>query len=452
MKRKVKMKTYKIHLFLLALYLPWQMAGQSVLTLNDAVKIALKENQNINIARQSNALVDVRTNWGTAGLLPTVTANGSFNYAVNNLTQQLAVAQDSTGTPAPPNEINNAVFQTYSAGITLNYVLFDGLGRINNLNKLHLERELSETQLRFNIENSLLQVFNNYYNMARRWHQLNVDQEALGLSQRRYDRAKAAFELGGGRRLDMLNAEVDLNTDSITYLNALREYDKGLRQLNLLLHFPTDSIFQIDTAVAVDYNLDINTLRTSAFENNAALVQAEFNREISKKDISIARSDYMPEVSANGGYSYIKNENDGGFLLFSEQQGWQAGISVRWNLFNGYRTSTEVQSAQIRLEQSEITKELAQDQLELDLANAWIDYKTNLQILKTEERNLVVSKLNFSRSQQAYDLGQINSSQLREAQLNYIRAKLIINNLRFTLKAAEIDLRRIAGQLIQYSP
>ncbi len=446
------MKTYKIHLFLLALYLPWQMASQSVLTLNDAVKIALKENQNINIARQSNALVDVRTNWGTAGLLPTVTANGNFNYAVNNLTQQLAVAQDSTGTLAPPTEINNAVFQTYSAGITLNYVLFDGLGRINNLNRLHLERELSETQLRFNIENSLLQVFNNYYNMARRWHQLNVDQEALGLSQRRYDRAKAAFELGGGRRLDMLNAEVDLNTDSITYLNALREYDKGLRQLNLLLHFPTDSIFQVDTAVAVDYNLDINTLRTSAFENNAALVQAEFNREISKKDISIARSDYMPEVSANGGYSYIKNENDGGFLLFSEQQGWQAGISVRWNLFNGYRTSTEVQSAQIRLEQSEITKELAQDQLELDLANAWIDYKTNLQILKTEERNLVVSRLNFSRSQQAYDLGQINSSQLREAQLNYIRAKLIINNLRFTLKAAEIDLRRIAGQLIQYSP
>lgn len=446
------MKNYSIPLFLFTIYWPMQLVAQTVLPLNEAVVIALQENQNITIARQNNALVEARTNWGTVGLLPTLTANGSYTYAINDLTQQLAVAQDSAGNPAPPNQVNDAVFQTYSAGITLNYVLFDGLGRINNLSKLHLERDLSETQLRFNIENSLLQVFNTYYNVAKQWHQLTVDQEALRLSQRRYDRARAAYELGGGRRLDMLNAEVDLNTDSVTYLNALRDYDKGSRQLNLLLHFPIDTNILVDTAVAVNYELNFNALRNAALENNAALVQAEFNREISKKEIAIARSDYMPEISANGGYNYIKNENDGGFLLFSEQQGWQAGISVRWNLFNGYRTATEVQSAQIRLEQDEVAKELAQDQLELDLANAWIDYQTNIRILKTQERNLEVSQLNFTRSQQAYDLGQINSSQLREAQLNYIRAKLIINNLRFTLKAAEIDLRRIAGELIQYSP
>ncbi len=63
-----------------------------------------------------------------------------------------------------------------------------------------------------------------------------------------------------------------------------------------------------------------------------------------------------------------------------------------------------------------------------------------------------MAKLNFDRSQQAYELGQINSSQLREAQLNYIRAKQIIIDLRFILKAVEIDLRRIAGELIRYIP
>lgn len=446
------MKNFRTLKILLALILPVMAHSQAVLPLNEAVRIALAENQNIIIARQNDQLVETRTNWGTAGLLPTLIATGSYNYANNDLTQQLAVAVDSAGNPLPPNEINNAVFQTYNAGLNLNYVLFDGFGRINNLRKLHLERDLSETQLRFSIENTLLQVFNTYYNTARQWHQLRVDQEALGLSQRRYQRAKAAFDLGSGRRLDMLNAEVDLNTDSITYLNARRDYEKSLRQLNLLLNFPIDTNIQVDTGVSIDYDLDFRSLQEAALENNAALVQAEFNREISKKEIAIARSNYMPEISANGGYNYTRNENDGGFLLFSEQQGWSAGISVRWNLFNGYRTATEVQSAQIRLDQDQVARELAQDQLELDLANAWIDYQTNIRILQTNERNLEVSELNFTRSQQAYDLGQINSSQLREAQLNYIRAKLIINNLRFTLKATEIDLLRIAGQLITYSP
>lgn len=446
------MKTCKSTFIILSLFITSLVGAQPLLPLNDAVQIALRENQNINIARQSDALVEVRTNWGTVGLLPTLVATGSYTYSLNDLTQQVAVATDSAGNPLPPNEINDATFQTLNAGINLNYVLFDGLGRINNLRKLHLERDLSETQLRFTIENSLLQVFNTYYNAARQWHQLRVDREALDLSQRRYQRTKAAYELGGGRRLDMLNAEVDLNTDSITYLNARRDYEKSLRQLNLLLNFPMDTTVQVDTGVVIDFELNFNALRTAALENNAALVQAEFNREISKKEISIARSNYMPEVSANGGYNYVRNENDGGFLLFSEQQGWQAGISVRWNLFNGYRTATEVQSAQIRLEQDEIAREQAQDQLELDLANAWIDYQTNISILKTQERNLGVAKLNFERSQQAYDLGQINSSQLREAQLNYIRAQQIIIDLRFILKAAEIDLRRIAGDLIQYAP
>lgn len=446
------MKTCKSILIILSLFITAVAGGQPLLPLNDAVQIALRENQNINIARQSNALVDARTNWGTAGLLPTLVATGSYTYSLNDLTQQVAVALDSAGNPLPPNEINDATFQTLNAGINLNYVLFDGLGRINNLRKLYLERDLSETQLRFTIENSLLQVFNTYYNAARQWHQLRVDREALDLSRRRYERTRAAFELGGGRRLDMLNAEVDLNTDSVTYLNARRDYEKSLRQLNLLLRFPMDTTVQVDTGVVIDYDLDFDALRNAALENNASLVQAEFNREISKKEISIARSNYMPEVSANGGYNYTRNENDGGFLLFSEQQGWQAGISVRWNLFNGYRTATEVQSAQIRLEQNEIAREQARDQLELDLASAWIDYQTNIRILRTQERNLSVAKLNFDRSQQAYDLGQINSSQLREAQLNYIRAKQIIIDLRFILKAAEIDLRRIAGDLIRYVP
>lgn len=446
------MKTCKSILIILSLFITAVAGGQPLLPLNDAVQIALRENQNINIARQSNALVDARTNWGTAGLLPTLVATGSYTYSLNDLKQQVAVALDSAGNPLPPNEINDATFQTLNAGINLNYVLFDGLGRINNLRKLYLERDLSETQLRFTIENSLLQVFNTYYNAARQWHQLRVDREALDLSRRRYERTRAAFELGGGRRLDMLNAEVDLNTDSVTYLNARRDYEKSLRQLNLLLRFPMDTTVQVDTGVVIDYDLDFDALRNAALENNASLVQAEFNREISKKEISIARSNYMPEVSANGGYNYTRNENDGGFLLFSEQQGWQAGISVRWNLFNGYRTATEVQSAQIRLEQNEIAREQARDQLELDLASAWIDYQTNIRILRTQERNLSVAKLNFDRSQQAYDLGQINSSQLREAQLNYIRAKQIIIDLRFILKAAEIDLRRIAGDLIRYVP
>lgn len=435
---------------LLLLLLPVvAVAQEDLLTMQEAVEVALRENEDIELARTSSAIAGASSNWGNAGFLPNLNASGSYNYAVNDITQQLAVTQDSAGPPAVPNTIENAVSETWNASAMLSYVLFDGFGRINNLRKLQLQRELSETQLRFTIENTLLQIFNAYFGVARQMEQTQVDLEAIDLSLDRYKRAEAALELGSQSRLEKLNALVDLRTDSVNYLNSLTQLQKNLRQLNLLLDFPIDSNYRVDTSITLDQAIDYAELKEQASESNAALVQAQFQRQIGEKEIDIAWSNYYPELQASGGYQYNRQENEGSFLQFSEQEGWQAGVSVNWNLFNSYRTATQIQIAKLNLEQDKLQVEQSRDQLSSDLSNAYIDYRNNLQILRMTRRNLAVAALNFERSQEAYRLGQINSTQLREAQLNYIRTKLRLTNLKYSVKISEIELKRVAGVLIQ---
>jgi outer membrane protein len=429
----------KIKLYILLWCAPALLFSQ--LSLDSAVSIGLEQNLNIQVQRKNLEAANENFNPGMAGLYPSLSVGGSYNYSVGDFTQQLA---------NEPTErtIEDAVSENYSADVTVNYTLFDGLGRINNYRKLGLQKDLSETQLRFTIENTLLQVYSSYFEVARLNGQLSVAKEAVVLSLDRFVRAKTAFEIGGGSRLDFLSAEVDLNTDSVALLNAEASFSKRLRTLSQVLNFPVDSTYTLDTTVVLQRITDYAALKQNALNNNAALIQAEYNRQISKKDIAIAWSDYAPNISASGGYQFSRQDNEGSFLQFTQNQGWQGGITARWTLFNGNRTKTQIELAKINLDRSTLEVEAAKQQLEVDLSNAWIDYENSLLIRKLEGRNLDVAKLNYTRSKEAYQLGQINNTQLREAQLNYINTKVRYKNLGFSLKIVEVELLRVGGLLL----
>ncbi len=448
-KWKVKMTSklfYPLALFLLSLT-AW---GQKPLKLNEAVKIALEQNLNIKIAEQDFYIAEKNNNWGNAGFLPNISANGSYTYSQTDVQQQLAVGSD-TGGPAPIREFNDAVAENYQAGVSASYVLFDGLGRLNNLKRLQLQEDLSETQLRFTVENVLLSLFSAYYEVARQSEQMQIARESVDLSFKRYQRAATALELGAQGRLESLSALVDLRRDSINYLNALNAYQRSNRELNRVLNFPADTSFSIDTLVQFRDDLVYGQLQTQAMANNAALIQSRIARDINKKNLNIAWSGRMPQVAANAGYNFSRQENEGGFLRFTENTGWQYGLSAQWNIFSSYRSQTQVEVARIAIFQSELAIEKARQDLKVDLANAWIDFQHSDRILKIEQRNLEVALLNFERSKEAYALGSINNVQFREAQLNYISAKAALNDLKYRRKLSEIELQRVAGVLLQNS-
>ena len=82
------------------------------------------------------------------------------------------------------------------------------------------------------------------------------------------------------------------------------------------------------------------------------------------------------------------------------------------------------------------------------MRNAYENYRNNLYLLQLVQDDLQTAELNFERSQEAYATGQINSTELRTAQLNLINSQNRINNLRIRTKGSEIELYRLSGRLI----
>lgn len=416
--------------------------------LKEAVRIALEQNLDIEVAEVGAEIADVQENWGNAGFLPSLNAQAGYQYSVVDQTQEIAVSND-TSRPGGPIRFNDAASENYNASLTANYILFNGLGRLNNLRKLKLQKEQSETQLRFTIESVLLNLFSAYFQVAYRQELLNISRESLLLSQQRYRRAETAYELGSQSGLESLTALVDLRQDSVNYWNTYTQLQKSRRNLNRILDFPIDTTVYADTNLNMVEELNYLQLQEAAMQNSAALIQAQLSKDIAEKNVNIAWSQRLPEISASGGYTFSRQENEGGFLRFTEATGWQYGLTARWNIFNSNQIQTQIETTRLQVFQNDLKLQQARQQLKTNLANAWLDFENARKIFALQRRNLKVSRLTFTRSKEAYQLGQITNVQLREAQLNYINAKASLKDLYYSTKLAEIELQRVAGTLLQ---
>ncbi|MCB0471581.1 MAG: TolC family protein, partial [Flavobacteriaceae bacterium] len=274
----------------------------------------------------------------------------------------------------------------------------------------------------------------------------------LEVSKQRYERANYGFEYGQNTRLDVLNAEVDMNNDSIAYLNAKLLLNNGKRDLNVVLGRPINTNFEVTTEVEYILGLNLASLMKSAEENNVTVLQARKNIELGEYTIRMNRAGYMPNVALTSSYAWTKSNNEptSPFSpLLSVQKGINAGVSLSWDIFDGGQTKTRVDNARITLKNQEIRTEETVEVLKRDLNNAWETYQNSLYTLEVQRTNVATNQLNFERSTEQYKLGRITSIDFRQAQINLNNAELNLSQAKYAAKNAELNLLQLAGILLE---
>jgi outer membrane protein TolC len=265
----------------------------------------------------------------------------------------------------------------------------------------------------------------------------------------RLQRAQYSFDYGQSTQLDVLNAEVDVNTDSVSYLTIVQQLGNSKRDLNLLLGRTVDTQFEVDTTVSYAQQVDIMALREEVQNQNVNILQ--INQQIinSEYDVGISKSVWVPKVGANASYGWAKSDfEESSNFTDVTSNGPSAGVSLLWNIFDGGATSTRVQNSKIALESQKILKERAQQQLNRNLNNAWTTYQTALFILEAQRKNLETSKRNFDRTVEQNRFGQVTSIEFRQAQVNLLNAALVYSESKYAAKNAELALLQLSGHLL----
>jgi outer membrane protein TolC len=413
-----------------------------MLSKTEALQILMDNNFDVRLSKEQLKIAETNTQIFNSGYLPTLSGNANLNYNIDEINAEFQDGRTS--------ELSGAKSDSRSAGLSLNYVLFNGFNRKYNMDRNRELLNRGQLVLRSTLESSILSLFNTYYLVAQSQQNVANLEETLRISRERLLRTEYGFEYGRSTRLDLSNAQVDVNSDSISLLNALQDLANTKRNLNFLLGVDANQSFEIDTTVSFSSLIDKEVFFEAMQSDNVQLLVGRSDININKSATKVTQSNYYPTLAVNGGYNYrLGNNNSASFLATSTSSGLNYGASLSWNIFDGGFTKTNTQIAKINESISTVSLEQLENDLQVQFENAWGDYQNKLFVVKAQEKNLATNRENFERSIEQYKLGRINSVTFRTAQRNLLLSEVGLTQAKYDAKRAELLLFQIAGKITE---
>lgn len=435
------MKNYKtifktILVFLLCIV---KMNAQQVLTIEDAVKIALENNFEIKIASNNLNIDKTNVSSGNAGMLPKVAATLANNNSTQNSSQ---TRQDGTVT-----KLDNAKSSNLNYGVGLDWTVFDGFKMFATLEQLKELQKLGEAQLKLTIITKISDVNTTYFDLVQKQQQLAALDTTIVISKQRLTLAQNRFTIGKASKLEVLNAQVDLNTDKVALLRQKELYANTKVILNQILARDAQTNYKVIDIINVDSLLLLPELTSLAVKQNPLLETQIINKRVSELQLKQIKAARYPVVSVNTGYNFSESSSSIGFASQSSGRGLNYGIKASLNLFDGFAQNRNENIARIQIDNSEIAIKQQNLALNSQLTTAFQTYMTNLELIVIEEKNVANAKQNLDITLDKFHIGTITTLEFRTAQLNYINAKVSYSNAQFQAKLSEIALKELAGTI-----
>ena len=431
--------------FLITFFSFFLSNGQEKLTVAEAVKITLENNLDIKIIENQNKIQKNNASLLNSGYLPIIRSSAGFNSSNQNI--EIETPNNISG------KLDDMKSENSFSNISLQYILFDNSGRKFNYKKSKELSKRSDLEVREVIENTLYQLYTVFYEVSRLTEETKIIKSSLEISKSRLERKIAQFEFGQSNKLQLLNAEVDVNTDSINYLNSIKNLSNAKRDLNLVMNVDLNADFELDDNVVYNTNESILNFYNNAFENNTKLKIYNRNIEISNYELKSIRSTYLPSVGLIGSYDWNESINDNPYAFFNKNiySGISGGVNLSWDIFKSGKRITANKNAKVLYENSKIEKEKAYLNFQKELTNSFETHKNNLFILKVQEESLKTSNNNFQRFLEKYNIGTVSSIEFRNAQVNLLNAKLSRNTAKYIAKLSELYFLKISGAIIENS-
>lgn len=432
------MKIRLIYISILFLF-SFQLDAQEILKLEDAVKIALENNYEIKIAKNNLKIDETNSTSGNAGMLPTISANVVNNNSILNTTQVQSNGEE--------RNLDNARNLSLTYGVGLDWTIFDGMRMFARREQLKVLQKQGEAELKLAILTKVSDVYTTYFDLVQQQQQIKALDTAIVISNQRLTTAQNRYSIGKAAKLEVLNAQVDLNTDVSSRLKQIELYQNSKIRLNEILARDIKLEFKVEDEITIDTSLKYDELKTLSEKQNPQL-QAQLleknNAELQLKQVKAGR---YPTVRINSGYNFTRSEASLGFVTQSSGRGFVYGINASVPIFDGFNQNRNEKVAKLQVQNVENTISQQKLALESQLGIAYQSYVTNLDLTKIEEKNVEIAEQNLDITLAKFKIGTITPIEYRTAQLNYINALVRYSNAQFQTKLYEISLKELSGSL-----
>ncbi len=400
------------------------------LSLSEAIALSLEKNYDLIISQYDLEAAMINNNWGNAGRLPSVgfDASATYTYYLND-----SYLQDR-----------------YTAGISANWLLFDGFRVQYTKDFLESTEQLASGQLEVLVENTIQDVILAYYTILLEKEQLEVLKNVMDLSKDRYEYEQKKKSLGGSGTYEVLQAENVFLSDKASFVEQEMQVRTSVRNLNFIMGMDPGSGWDLTEAFTADTShYVLAEMQEKMLSNNQALANQYVNLQLQKETIKIRQADFFPSLSFRTGMDNTISRS-GNTSVTSKAFNPYAGVVLSYDIYNGGLRKRALEVARIEESVRQTGIEQIKHSLVNELHSLYDYHEVRISLLGVAESSLEASKLNLEMSAEKYRSGAINSFNYRDVQLMYLEASFRKLQAIYNLIDSNTRLSRITGAFLKY--
>jgi len=414
--------------------------GQEPLSLKDAVRQALKRHPSLEAANARIQAAESRVGQARSGYLPRVQymenqmrGNNPVYVFGSLLTQhQFTEANFDIRRLNRPDPLNN-----FQSVVTAEQLIYDFGGVKNGVKAAEFGRKMTEAEKRAEELNLIARVARAYHGVTLAEQALEVAREALKTAEADLKRAETVRDAGMATEADVLAVQVHVAAMKEQVIRHEADLKVARAALNEALGLPLETPHRLVTPLAPAAGVE-----AAGPELRPELEQIRMARQAAEAQARSARSGYLPQIGFRAVVETDRQEfvNKGG-------GNWLVMGSVRWNLFDGFRTRETVREARSMAAAAAAGERQYENALRLELAKAMADYEAATERIKVTEAGVAQAEESLRIIRNRYSNGLATVTELLRAQTALLDAKTRRLAAIHDQRLAAVEVERSAGKL-----
>jgi len=399
------------------------------LTADEAVRIALRKQPDVAVARAGISAAQGRTEQARADLLPSLGVSAGYNKVTVISGGGSGGSGGSTGGG-----------EGFNGQAAVRQLIFDFNHTRDLVRQASAFTRAAEQNLTKVQTDLVSQVKQAYYQVVQNDRLVTVNQESLENRRSQRDLARARLNSGLGLPSDLATAETAYSAGVLTL--TLAQNGAAIARTNLAVLMGIDARTPINTVEGGEPPFpsdDVNALVDQALKQRPDVLQAQANVEANRHGVAAAKTTNAPVIAG----TLALNSRGDSFL--PGDSGLTIGANVTFTPFDGGFTQGRVKEARANLETAEAQLLSARQAVTSDVAQAWLN-------LRTAEQRVATANLEVTNANEAvriatgrYSRGLGLFQDIITAQALSVTARTDLVNAQAQVDISRAALRRAIG-------
>lgn len=427
--------------------------GQAPLTLQDAIQIGLDNSKSLKISELNVEAAQEKSIEVNANRWASLAFKGGYTRLSTIPSFNLDIPADLFGPGFPPIPISYPITQNYynyyNLQLQLQQPIFTGLQLENSAKAAERNAEASVYDSKADKSNLEVQIATAYWSFYNALQAKEFMQENLDRTNSHYTQAQDMMNQGMLTQSDVLSAKVQVSNSQLMLLNAENNVRLAAVALNNVLGVPLTTEYTISsTPQAGDTTMpQLGNSLQLALDKRSELQSLNLKYQAADAAVAAAWGAYLPQIAIVGDYYYQRPNQRIQPPIDAFKNTWDAGLQISLPIWNWGQTEAKVDEARAQREQAELAEKQTADAVYLDVTQSYLNFKQAKDKIAVAQTAVNDADESYRISDQKFKVGLVTNTDLMDAEVALLQAKLNYSQALTDLEIARVNLEKATGQL-----